>query len=118
MRPALIDSRYARPAGAIVRHGATLLRPVQDCSEGYGKRLVIMRVDALDGETFRQTPLAVLAPGEVWPGKRLHTLNRFGRLECVDGAILSPKFRPLRRVTNRLAERRAAARSPSTLAFN
>jgi hypothetical protein len=117
-RPVLIDARYARPAGALARHGDALLRPVQDCSEGYGKRVVIMRVDELSPETFRQTPLATIAPGAVWPGQRLHTLNRWGRLECIDGAILSPKNLTLRRMVNRYVETRAASPRPAALAFN
>jgi hypothetical protein len=100
-RPVLIDSRHARPAGAVVERNGALLRPVQDCSAGYGKRLVIMRIDALDPETFSQTPLAVLSPGPGWPGNRLHTLNRWGRLECIDGAIVTPKNATLRRLTHR-----------------
>ena len=106
-RPVLVDSRYARPAGAVVEHNGALLRPVQDCSTGYGKRLAIMRIDALDGETFRQTELFALSPGRLWPGNRLHTLNRWGRLECIDGAILSPKSRTLRRLTDAAIDRRA-----------
>ena len=118
LRPTLVDSRYARPAGALKRHGETLLRPVQDCSEGYGKRLVIMRVDDLSPESFRQTPLATVNPGGVWPGKRLHTLNRCGRLECIDGVILSPRNLALRRAMHRYADSRAATADPATPAIS
>lgn len=95
--PVLVDSRFARPAGEVVSHNGALLRPVQDCARGYGKEIAIMRIDALDPQTFRQTMVGHVSPGGRWPGGRLHTLNRFGRLECIDGAILTPKFMPLRR---------------------
>lgn len=101
LSPVLVDSRVARPAGAVVSHNGALLRPVQDCSSGYGKKLAIMRIDALDPRTFRQTLVAHLGPGRHWPGGRLHTLNRFGRLEVIDGAILTPKYMPLRRAVHR-----------------
>ncbi len=98
-RPVFIDSRYARPAGNVVARDGALWRAVQDCSTGYGKRLAIARIDQLDAQTFRQTITASISPGPLWPGNRLHTLNRAGRLECIDGAILTPKFQPLRRLT-------------------
>jgi hypothetical protein len=97
LSPVLVDSRVARPAGAVVSHNGALLRPVQDCSNGYGMGMAIMRIDALDPQTFRQTLVAKLRPGMDWPGKRLHSLNRYGRLEVIDGALFSPKFMPLRR---------------------
>jgi hypothetical protein len=101
-RPVLIDSRFARPAGAVVERNGALWRPIQDCSTGYGKKLALARIDALDPENFRQTIAFVIPPGPLWPGNRLHTLNRFGRLECIDGAVLTPKNRTLRRLTDSL----------------
>ncbi len=97
LSPVLVDSRVARPAGGVVSHNGVLLRPVQDCSQDYGKGLAIMRIDALDPENFSQTLVAHLAPGKHWPGNRLHSLNRFGRLEVIDGAVITPKYMPLRR---------------------
>jgi hypothetical protein len=111
MSPVIVDSRFARPAGSVVFHNGALLRPVQDCSEGYGRRLVIMRIDQLDGRDFRQTPVATIEPGGAWPGRRLHTINRSGRLECIDGAILAPKQKPLRRMIAEAADARAAENS-------
>ncbi|WP_051134000.1 hypothetical protein [Methylocystis sp. ATCC 49242] len=105
--PVLVDSRYARPAGAVVSRKGVLLRPVQDCSEGYGKRIVIMRIDQLDEENFLQTPVKLVAPGAGWPGARLHTLNRCGRLECIDGAIFTPKNLGLRRIVHERIDARA-----------
>jgi hypothetical protein len=35
---------------------------------------------------------AVLRPGPLWPGRRLHTLNRAGRLECIDGSASARRF--------------------------
>lgn len=107
LSPVLVDSRTARPAGAVVAHNGALYRPVQDCARGYGKEMGIMRIDALDPKTFRQTLVAHLGPGRLWPGNRLHTLNRFGRLEVIDGAILTPKFAPLRRALHNAIDSRA-----------
>lgn len=102
-RPALIDARLARPAGNVVARAGALWRPVQDCSAGYGKKLAIARIDALDPQNFSQSVTAAISPGPLWPGNRLHTLNRWGRLECIDGAVLTPKNRALRRLASALA---------------
>ncbi len=107
-RPALVDSRFARPAGAVARVNGALLRPAQDCSQGYGRRLAIMRIDELTPQTFRQTLVKYVEPGARWPGSRLHTINRCGRLECIDGVIFTPRNLALRRVTHRLIDSRAA----------
>jgi hypothetical protein len=106
-RPALVDARLARPAGAVVARDGALWRPTQDCSAGYGRKLALARIDRLDPDTFEQTRVHLLAPGRHWPGDRLHTLNRWGRLECIDGAILTPKNRTLRRMTHHYIDARA-----------
>ena len=108
-RPVLIDSRLARPAGAVVTHNGALWRPVQDCSAGYGKKLALMRIDTLDEENFVQTRVKMVSPGRFWPGNRLHILNRWGRLECIDGAIFTPKNLALRRATRSIIDRGLSA---------
>lgn len=86
--PALVDSRYARPAGAFFHRGSELWRPVQDCSTGYGAGLVLARVDHLSVDGFSQTPMARFGPVAQWPGRGFHTLNTCGPLEFVDGCQL------------------------------
>lgn len=88
LNPVLVDAGSARPAGAMARRGGRLLRPVQDCRRTYGGALAIAAVDALSPTHFAQTVVARLEPGPQWPGRRLHTLNRAGRLECIDGSAL------------------------------
>ncbi|MGA2794069.1 MAG: hypothetical protein ABSE69_11125, partial [Roseiarcus sp.] len=97
-RPVLIEAGAARPAGAIARKSGALWRPVQDCTNGYGRALRLARIDHLDPQGFEQTFTARIGPGPLWPGGRLHTLNRFGSLECIDGDAFNPKLalaRPL-----------------------
>jgi hypothetical protein len=90
--PVLIDIASARPAGRTVRRSGRLVRPVQDCSGGYGAALSLAEVTRLDDSKFDQKVLATLRPGSSWPGRRLHTLNRAGRLECIDGSAISIKM--------------------------
>jgi hypothetical protein len=90
--PVLIDIASARPAGRVVVRGGRLLRPVQDGRFGYGAALAVAEITRLDEENFEQEVIGRLQPGQWWPGRRLHTLNRAGRLECIDGSAMSPRF--------------------------
>lgn len=90
--PVLVDIATARPAGRVVRRGGKLIRPFQDCDAGYGAALGLAEITRLDDEGFSQRVEAVLKPGPLWPGSRLHTLNRAGRLECIDGSATARRF--------------------------
>jgi hypothetical protein len=95
--PVLIDRSAARSAGAVVARGGRLWRPVQDCTDGYGTGIGLAEIVELDHERFEQRVHAVLRAEPDWPGRRLHTLNRAGRIECIDGAAYSPRSRNLGR---------------------
>lgn len=90
--PLLVDIASARPAGRVEVRDGRLLRPVQDNRTGYGASLLLTEVTRLDEGCFEQQVLAPLAADPRWPGRRLHTLNRAGRLEVVDGSAMSPRF--------------------------
>jgi hypothetical protein len=93
----LVDQTAARPAGAFVRRGGRLWRPVQDCAAGYGTGIGLVEVLCLDRRCYEQKLHVVLRAAADWPGRRLHTLNRAGRLEVIDGAAHSPRSRSLAR---------------------
>jgi hypothetical protein len=90
--PVLVDIASARPAGHVVKRGGRLIRPVQNCTDGYGAALGLAEITRLDDETFEQRVDVMLRPGRAWPGRRLHTLNRSGWLECIDGSKSLRKF--------------------------
>lgn len=92
--PVLIDRASARPGGNFVTIDGRLWRPVQDCADGYGAALALAEVTELSPTTFRQSVRHSLRPGgTAWPGRKLHTLNRYGRLEVIDGSHVQPKTR-------------------------
>jgi hypothetical protein len=95
--PVLVDIASARPAGRPARHAGRLLRPAQDGRAGYGGALAVAEVVDLDPGTFTQRVVARVSPGGSWPGTRLHTVNRAGNLEVVDGSARSPRLRVRRR---------------------
>ena len=96
--PVLVDQASARPAGAMIVRDGKLWRPVQDCTSGYGTGIGLAEVTRLDHERFEQKVHAVLRADPSWPGRRFHTLNRAGRLECIDGAAHSLRSRSLARL--------------------
>jgi hypothetical protein len=90
--PVLVDLATARPGGRVVRRGNKLIRPFQDCRKGYGRALGLAEIIRLDDDGFEQRVETIIRPGPLWPGRRLHTLNRAGLLECIDGSAVSRKF--------------------------
>jgi hypothetical protein len=90
--PVLIDVGSARSAGNLVIRKGQLWRPVQDCRGGYGSALGLARVDELSEDCYRQAVQVILRAGVDWPGRRIHTLNRFGDLECIDGSSTTFRF--------------------------
>lgn len=90
--PVLVDRSTARPAGNFVSREGRLWRPAQDCAAGYGSGLALAEVVDLSPSSFRQTVHRTLKPGPLWPGQKLHTLNRSGRLEVIDGNAIQPRL--------------------------
>jgi hypothetical protein len=99
--PIMIDRASARPAGHFVTIDGQLWRPVQDCSNGYGAALGLAEITELSPTSFRQIVRHRLPPGRQWPGRKLHTLNRSGRLEVIDGSRIQPKIAMLRPLVNK-----------------
>lgn len=95
--PVLIDIASARPAGRVELRDGRLLRPVQDGRKGYGAAISVAEITRLDDDAFAQTIVARYASGAAWPGTRVHTLNRSGGIEVIDGSRLSPRLRRPRR---------------------
>ncbi|HEV2505040.1 MAG TPA: hypothetical protein VGV39_18330 [Mesorhizobium sp.] len=86
LNPIAVDHSAARPGGAIFRHGAKLVLPVQDGSRAYGGGLGLMNLDQLDDSDVRFSPPRPICPGPAWARAGIHTLNRAGRVEVVDSA--------------------------------
>lgn len=107
--PVLVDRDSARPAGAPFFRDGRLWRPVQDCSAGYGGGLALAEITRLDEGGYTQVVRHRLAPQPRWPGRKLHTLNRLGRLEVIDGSVIRPKWSWLAGHVDRACAPREAA---------
>lgn len=86
LNPITVDHSAARPGGAIFRHGATQVLPVQDGSRAYGGGLGLMSLEQLDDNDVRFSSPRPICPGSAWARAGIHTLNRAGRVEVVDSA--------------------------------
>lgn len=86
LNPIVVHHSAARPGGAIIRRGATLMLPVQDGSRAYGGGLGLMSLEQLDDNDVRFSSPRAICPGSAWARAGIHTLNRAGRVEVVDSA--------------------------------
>ncbi|MDQ4054469.1 MAG: formyl transferase [Actinomycetota bacterium] len=98
--PVVLDISSARPAGRVVQRAGRLFRPAQDGAGGYGSAVTLTEIVHLDPAGYEQRLVARLAAGDGWSGRRLHTLNRAGRLEVIDGSSQSARF-PIKRLPGR-----------------
>ena len=78
--PALIHAGLSRPAGDFIRRAGSIVRPVQDCTLGYGGGVTFCRIDALGESEFAQTPIGRLQSAPFG----CHTYNRRSGIEVVD----------------------------------
>jgi hypothetical protein len=83
LNPVKSDCRSARPAGRMIMLRDRLLRPAQDCENGYGRGVVWLEVDALTPDSFSEHEIARW-PGAAAGAQGLHTFNCDGELAVVD----------------------------------
>ena len=91
MNPILIDRTCARPGGAFVRISERILLPVQDGTRGYGGGLGFCEVLELTPEIVRLGPARSLSTAGDFPYPQIHTLNRAGGIEVIDGIVPMPR---------------------------
>ena len=91
--PVVADVRSARPAGRIFRHGDVLIRPAQDCSVAYGRRVVLNAVTILTTEAYEEEPIGHIEPVGYPDVTRTHTYTFDGTVEAVDGYRRRPRWR-------------------------
>jgi hypothetical protein len=92
--PVVSDARRARSAGRPFRRGDALIRPAQDCTGGYGTRVVFNSVEVLTPDDYRERPIGSLGPD--WaPGRNrgAHTYTFDGSWEATDCMRLVSRLR-------------------------
>ena len=87
MNPVAIDRRAARPGGAVAKVDGRLILPLQDGTLGYGGGLRLSEIVELDARSVRFGEARTIADTGDFPYRMIHTINRAGRLEVVDGVV-------------------------------
>ena len=86
LNPVKMDVRSARPAGTPFIHKGVLYRPAQDCSNAYGGRIAINRVNRLTATEFDEETVKFIEPFIDGPfPDGIHTLSAVGDITLVDG---------------------------------
>ena len=88
--PICSDVRNSRGAGPCFVDAGQLIRPSQDCSGNYGRRLNFNVIQALDAAQYREETLASIAPGWMPSMIGVHTYSRAGDWEAIDGLFDVP----------------------------
>jgi hypothetical protein len=85
-QPVKIDIASSRPGGTPFVHNGKLYRPAQDCSQVYGRRVMINEIVALSPGDFEEKTVAAVEPDRHGPYPNgLHTLSALGDITLVDG---------------------------------
>jgi hypothetical protein len=103
MNPVVASAGDARPAGAIFSRNGQLIRPAQDCSRSYGRRVILNRIEVLDRNQYREIPVgSIEAIRTGFWGLKTHSYNANGDYEAFDGYRFQPRI-----WTPRLGQRQA-----------
>ena len=89
--PVLVDQASARPPAPWSCVTASCGGRCRTAHLAMARGLDWRRSHASICEGFEQNVQAALRADPKWPGRRFHTLNRAGRIECIDGAAHSPR---------------------------
>lgn len=84
--PVKIDICSSRPAGNLFYHNNELYRPAQNCSETYGGKLAINKINKLTPFEFSETTVKFLEPfkNQIY-NKAFHTISSCGNYTIIDG---------------------------------
>ena len=91
--PVVSDARHSRPAGRILVDGGSLVRPAQDCTGGYGRRIVLNRIEVLSPDEYRETPIGTIEPRWLAGLLRTHTYTVDNGMEAIDGLRYERRLR-------------------------
>jgi hypothetical protein len=84
------DIRYSRAAGRVFRHEGRLIRPSQSGAPTYGHSITFHEITDLSTQGYSERAIQTITP-EHWKGiAGVHTYNRAGDLEVIDGRSARP----------------------------
>ena len=96
--PVKTDPRSVRPAGTPFCHAGELYRPAQDCSSGYGRRIVLCRVIQLSPTAFEEKIARIIEPqAGSYYRDGMHTVTAAGGYTLVDGLRITHSLAAIRK---------------------
>lgn len=112
--PVVSDVRGARPAGAVQRFGARLVRPGQDGSRRYGWAISFREIDVLSPTEYAEHEVDRLEPIDVAGARATHSYSSDERFEAIDlrRRELRGRVRMVRLAIALTRRARPAAREP------
>lgn len=83
--PVKKEKGLVRSAGTIFEHEGQLYRPVQDCKDKYGKRIIIKRIISLNEYEYEDEEVKIIEPIKrcEW-NDGIHTISAFGDQMLID----------------------------------
>jgi hypothetical protein len=86
MNPVRTGLRGSRMAGPIHNDGGKIIRPGQDCHDGYGEGVILFEIVRLDVERYEEQEWCAWPPSRQQPfGDAFHTYVVCGDLVAIDG---------------------------------
>lgn len=87
--PVKTDLKTARCAGRLFEYGGKLIRPSQNCADGYGSGLNFNEVLEISENTFKEKLISVVFPEDIRLNYEnhfigIHTYNRIDNVEVID----------------------------------
>lgn len=95
LNPVRFDARDCRPAGALFQDGDAWIRPAQDGTLRYGRRIKFQRILKLTDTEYEEETASVMEADNLPPGcEGIHTWNRSGETSTFDSVrrIFKPLF--------------------------
>lgn len=83
--PIVIDRVAARPGGRAIYSDDDIVLAIQNGTEFYGGGIGLSRIIQLDQRSVKLSYPTPIEPGSDPQFRHVHTLNRYGRLEVIDG---------------------------------
>lgn len=93
--PRKSDFSSSRSAGKIIHLNGQLIRPTQNCQEGYGKAINFMEIEKLTETEFREKLLLTVQGKDIFPGfDGIHHIDIGEKYICID--VKKERFKPLK----------------------
>lgn len=88
--PISTDIRRNRGAGLVFQTNSQLIRPSQSCAPTYGYSLTFNEITELSTTNYRESPFKTITPDALKGLSGIHTYNRAGKVELIDGSTNVP----------------------------